>query len=47
MKRHPAEVTADRLAEHIDKYHDKLDGAERDEMSRVRFILYEIAEGER
>lgn len=27
MKRHPCEITADRLAKHIEQYHDKLDGA--------------------
>ena len=46
-RRHPAEITADRLSKHIEEYHDKLDGAERDEFSRVKFILDEIADGER
>jgi len=47
MKRHPCEITADRLAKHIEDYHDKLDGAERDEFSLVKFILDEIADGDR
>ncbi len=46
-KRHPCEVTSDRLAEHLEQYIDKLSGAERDEVSRVRFLLEEIAEGNR
>lgn len=45
--RHSCEITADRLAKHIEEYHDRLDGAERDDFSRVKFILDEIADGER
>lgn len=46
-KRHPAEVTADRLLEHYEQYYDKLTGAERDAVGTVRHILQEIAEGKR
>lgn len=46
-KRHPCEVTSDRLAEHLEQYFDNLSGGERDEISHVRFLLEEIAEGSR
>lgn len=45
--RHPCEVTSDRLADHLERYHEKMSGAERDEISHVRFLLEEIAEGNR
>lgn len=35
-KRHPAEVTADRLADHLDKWFDTTDGSLRDAIGRVR-----------
>jgi hypothetical protein len=44
---HPCEITADRLGDHMQRYHEKLDGSERDEFSRVRHILLDIAEGVR
>lgn len=43
QRRHTAEVTADRLAQHIEAYYDLLDGAERDAFSKVIWILDEIA----
>jgi hypothetical protein len=46
-RRHPAEVTSDRLAEASERWHDKLTGDERDMIGRVRHALYEIAEGAR
>lgn len=46
-KRHPAEVTADRLLEHYERYCDKLTGTERDAVGTVRHALQEIAEGKR
>lgn len=42
-RRHPAEVTADRLGDHLDRYFDKTDGSMRDAISRVRAWLDEIA----
>lgn len=42
-KRHPADVTADRLGAHLERYYDRLHGAERDEISHVIYILRELA----
>ena len=47
MKRHPAEVTADRLGDAYDKWYDKFTGAERDYISAIRIVLEQIASGER
>jgi hypothetical protein len=44
-RRHPCEVTSDRLSDHIERYHDLLTGAERDEFSHVRHVLESIADG--
>jgi hypothetical protein len=46
-RRHPADVTADRLLEHVERWHEKFTPAERDELSHVRFLLQQIADGER
>lgn len=46
-RRHPAEVTADRLLVAYEQYYDKMTGVERDALSLTRFVLQEIAEGER
>ena len=46
-RRHPLEVTSDRLFEAVNKYGVLMSGAERDELSHVRFVLEEIAEGNR
>jgi len=46
-RRHPADVTADRLVDHSMKYGDKLDGHEKDAIGEVIHALREIAEGER
>jgi hypothetical protein len=43
-RRHPAEVTADRLADHLDRWFDTTDGSLRDAISRVRAWLEERAE---
>lgn len=40
--RSPLEVTSDRIAEHIGRYHDKLTGSERDQLSQARFLLEEL-----
>lgn len=45
--RHPAEVTADRLIEDLERWPDKWDGAERDAVALVRHVLHQIADGER
>lgn len=46
-RRHPAQVTADRLADALDKWYEHFDGADRDAVARVRHVLIEIAEGRR
>jgi hypothetical protein len=46
-RRHPAQVTADRLTDHYEQYFDQLDGLERDALGRIANALREIAEGER
>ncbi len=38
-RRHPAEVTADRLGDHLIRYGDDLDGATRDAFALVRHVL--------
>lgn len=45
--RHPAEITADRLGDHLDRWYDKTDGSMRDAISRVRAWLDDIAESVR
>jgi hypothetical protein len=42
--RHPAEVTADRLADAVDKWPDRFDGGDRDAVAQIRHILNDIAE---
>lgn len=42
--RHPAEVTSDRLGDHLTRWHDRMTPGERDEFSRVRDVLERIAE---
>jgi hypothetical protein len=42
--RHPAEITADRLAEHLDRWYDTTDGSLRDAIARVRSWLEDRAE---
>ena len=44
QRRHPALVTSDRLAEHLDRYFDKTDGPMRDAISRVRSWLEDRAD---
>lgn len=46
-KRHPCEVTADRLGDHLDRYPEAFDGATRDEIAHLRYVLQEIAIAER
>lgn len=42
--RHPAEVTADRLAEALEKWPDAFDGRDADMISQIIHILQGIAE---
>lgn len=44
-KRHPAEVTSDRLADHVERWHARTTPELRDEIARVRDWLERIAEG--
>lgn len=46
-RRHPAEVTADRLLDDLERWPEKWDGEERDAVALVRFVLHQIADGER
>lgn len=46
-KRHPAEVTSDRLARASELWHGKLTGVELDMIGMIRQALEEIAEGDR
>jgi len=46
-RRHPCEVTADRLGDHLAKYPDDFDGATRDDIGHLRHILQSIADRER
>lgn len=47
LKRHPADVTADRLLEHYERWYPKFSGPELDAISTVRHALQEIAEAAR
>lgn len=46
-RRHPAELTSDRLADASERWNDKFTGEELDMIGRLRFALDEIAEGAR
>lgn len=46
-RRHPAELTSDRLADASERWNDKFTGEERDMIGRLRFALHEIAKGAR
>lgn len=46
-KRHPAEITSDRLADASERWHDKFTGEELDMIGRIRDALEQIADGER
>lgn len=47
LRRHPAEVTADRLMEAISRWGDKLSQQERDYISVITHALDQIAQGDR
>jgi hypothetical protein len=42
-RRHTAEVTADRLGNHYERWFDRLTPAERDAISTVRAAMHRIA----
>jgi len=44
---HPAEITAERLLGHVERWPDKFTPEEKDDLSRLRHALLEIADGER
>lgn len=46
-KRHRCEVTADRLADDLDRYPEDFDGEARDAIGYLRHILQNIAQRER
>ena len=46
-RRHPAEVTSDRLGDAVTDWYDLMTGSERDAIAEVRQVLEEIAEGTR
>lgn len=41
-KRHPAEVTSDRLLQHYERWNDRFTGYERDAISQIRDALLRI-----
>jgi hypothetical protein len=47
FRRHPGEVTADRLKDHYESWHDKLSPSEHTNFESVIRALEEIAEGAR
>lgn len=46
-RRHPAEVTADRLLDALEQWPDRWDGEDRDAIGRIRHVLHQIADGAR
>ena len=46
-RRHPAEVTSDRLGDATARWHNKFTGAELDMIATIRRRLEQIAESER
>jgi hypothetical protein len=46
-RRLDVEVTSDRLGDHYEKYHNQLDGSERQTLSDARYILERLAEQQR
>ena len=43
-KRHPAEVTSDRLAAHVERWHDRSTPEQRDTIAAVRAWLQDVAD---
>ena len=46
-RRHPAEVTSDRLLEAVERWPGKFEGDEKDMIGMIRHALQQIADGER
>lgn len=46
-RRHPAEVTSDRLADALDRWPDRFDGGQRDAVAELIGVLEQIAEDAR
>lgn len=44
-RRHPCQVTSDRLAAHLEQYPDTFDGIARDAIGQLRYLLEKIADG--
>lgn len=44
IRRHPAEVTADRLADALDRWPERFDGRQRDAIGELRTVLEQIAD---
>jgi len=42
-RRHPAEVTSDRLGDAVDRWHDEFEPEERDMVAKIRLRLEQIA----
>lgn len=45
FRRHPCEVTADRLAEHMERWPKAFSDADCDKVAEIRYVLERIAEG--
>lgn len=45
IRRHPAEVTSDRLADALERWPERFDGHLRDAIGELRFALEQIAAG--
>jgi hypothetical protein len=43
-RRHPAQVTSDRLGDAVERWWEKFSGEDRDAIGRIRYVLEEIAE---
>jgi len=44
-RRHPAEVTSDRLLDAYERWYDHFTGEQRDAIGEIRHVLQEIADG--
>jgi hypothetical protein len=45
-RRHPAEVTSDRLGDAVGRWWEKFSGEDRDAIGRIRDVLEHVAEGD-
>lgn len=44
-RRHPAQVTSDRLGDAVGRWWEKFSGEDRDAIGRIRDVLEQIADG--